>query len=106
MNVEDMDQRALAEQADRHRVENLLGRYPQLSLEEEAFVLRFLKRGPEDEIARLTANRDIKPQLDRFCADHAREFRVGPGKFLLALTIVAAVVAAVVLLWEVSPAVP
>jgi len=94
------NQAALADRSERLRVEQLLACYPELSLEEEAYVLRFLKRGPPAELGLLAANEAIEPQLARFREHHRRAFSIGPAGLLAALAIVAAVVLAVLVLWE------
>lgn len=100
MEMTSSDQRELADETARERVERLLGRYPEISIEESAVILRFLKKGPPLEVGLLSSNEAVKPKLERFRSDHAKEFSLGPRGFVIAVLIIAAVVVAVVLLWD------
>jgi len=100
MDIDISVQRQLAEFEQRKRVERLLERYPEISLEEEAAVIRFLKRGAPLEVGLLKSSDAIKPQLARFRKDHADQFKIGAWGVIAVLAIIATICALVWLLWE------
>lgn len=100
MEMDSSTQRKLVDQRARERVANLLGRYPDISADETAEILRFLKKGRALELGVLSFDDAVKPKLQRFRADHAKEFAVGPRGLAIAALIIAAIVAGCVLLWD------
>lgn len=100
METTSSDQRRLADKNARERVEHLLGRYPEISIEETSEILRFLKKGPFLEVGLLTSNDGIKPKLEQFRADHAREFSMGPKSLMIAALLILLIVATVAFLWN------
>ena len=90
----------LADEFNRERVEHLLGRYPDINLEESAEILRFLKKGPLLEVGLLSSDERLKPRLDRFRSDHARHFALGARGLVTAAVIIATIVIVSALLWN------
>ena len=89
------------DRARRERVEELLARYPALTDPEIHEILLFLRKGKTLEVGFLTGNEAIKPQLDRFRADHARDLAIsGRELAIVGLVLLVLLAAAVVLLWN------
>jgi hypothetical protein len=61
----------------REQVMDLIQRYPRVSESEAKQILAFLRRGRQLDIGMITADEQLKPQLDSFMEDHASHFRVG-----------------------------
>ena len=93
-------QRALREPSPRARIEDLLDRYPQVSTDESAEILRFLKKGGPTEVALLTSTAALQPKLQRFRDDHASEFRLRPKDYAVVATVVIALLVTCFLLWD------
>lgn len=100
MDMTSSDERRLADRNMRERVEQLLERYPDLSLEETALILRFLKKGPFLETGLLSSNETIRPKLERFRADHRKQLSAGSRSLAIAALLVFLIIVAVVLLWD------
>ena len=66
-----------ASRLTREQAANLLYRYPHVSEAEENAILTFLRKGRHLDVGILTADEQLKPQLDSFMRDHAKYFRVG-----------------------------
>jgi hypothetical protein len=84
----------------RKHVEQLLGRYPAIDPGEAAEILRFLKTAQPLELGLLTSNEAIRPQLERFRIDHARELSLGWKGLLVAFAIIALLALIAALLWD------
>jgi len=84
----------------RHDISSLLSRYPRVSGAETRRIIAFLRDGRHLDIGILTADEALKPQLDRFMADHAGHFRLGLRDTAKALAVIAAILAFCWLLWE------
>lgn len=82
------------------RIEGLLARYPGLTDPEIHEVLLFLRKGRALEIGFLTSNEAIKPKLDRFRADHARDLSLGARELAIVGIAMLVLLAAVALLWN------
>jgi len=82
------------------RVESLLKRYPGLSDDELHEVLLFVRKGPALEVGLLSGKEEIRPQLDRFRADHKRALSIGAPEIAVIAILVALLLAAVALLWD------
>lgn len=82
------------------RVEALLRRYPDLADGERDELFAFVRGGPALEIGLLSGKDDLKPQLDRFRADHARALSIGAREIAVIAALVIVVVVAVILLWD------
>jgi hypothetical protein len=82
------------------RIKALLHRYPALTDPEVHEVLLFLRKGKVLEIGVLTSNELVKPQLDRFRADHARDLSIGKRELAVVGILMLIVLAAVSLLWN------
>jgi hypothetical protein len=82
------------------RIEALLQRYPGLTDPELHEVLLFLRKGKVLEIGILSSNELIKPQLDRFRADHARDLSIGRRELVIVGIVMLILLAAVALLWN------
>ena len=59
------------------RMEGLLRRYPGLTDDEMEELLHFIRKGPALELGLISGNDELKPQLDRFRADHQGAFAIG-----------------------------
>lgn len=84
----------------RDRVVSLLGRYPHVSDKDRKEILAFMKEGRHLDIGLLTANDNLRPQLDAFMDDHKRHFRIGVADVARLLAVFAAVALVCWLLWE------
>ena len=100
MDMSRSRQPRLADEFNRERVEQLLGRYPDINLEESGEILRFLKKGPLLEVGLLSSDERLKPRLDRFRSDHARHFALGAQGLVTAAVIIVAIVIVSALLWN------
>ena len=102
MDISTSTQKRLADELRLDRVARLLGRYPDIGTAEKAEIIRFIKKGPRREVALLISRDALKPKLDRFKADHRKDFSAGWKDLLMAALIVGAVVGACLLLWSVT----
>lgn len=82
------------------RVSALLGRYPTLTDDEMGEVLSFIRKGPALELGLLGGDEALKPQLDRFRADHARSLSIGGKEIAVIVAIFVIVIVATILLWD------
>ena len=89
-----------ADRAQRDRVEALLARYPGLTDPEIHEILLFLRKGKALEIGFLTSNEALKPQLDRFRADQARDLSIGKRELAIVGLAMLVILAAVAMLWN------
>ena len=89
-----------AVRSTRDRVATLLSRYPQVSDKDRKEILQFMKEARHLEVGLLTANDNLRPQLDAFMEDHKRHFRLDPFDVVRALALMGAVVMVCWLLWE------
>jgi len=83
-------------------IEALLARYPALTEHEIHEILLFLRKGKALEIGFLTSNEALKPRLDRFRADHARDLSIGKRELAIVGIVMLILLAAVALLWDVG----
>jgi hypothetical protein len=84
----------------REQVTDLLQRYPRVSDAEARLILAFLRRGRHLDVGMLTADEQVKPQLDRFTADHASDLRVGIGEGTAVVAAIFGFLALCWLVWE------
>lgn len=84
----------------RERVAALLGRYPDVSKDENRAILEFMKNGRHLEIGLLTSNESLRPRLDAFMEDHKRHFGVSFGEVAAIVAMIAAFLLAAWLFWE------
>ena len=84
----------------RERVAALLGRYPDVSKDENRAILEFMKNGRHLEIGLLTSNESLRPRLDAFMEDHKKHFRVSFGEAAAIVAMIAAFLLAAWLFWE------
>lgn len=82
------------------RVRDLIGDYPDIDRSEAEDILHFLKKGPAIDNALLSSAEDIRPQLERFRADHCKELGPRLRTYAIMATLVALFVIAVILLWD------
>jgi hypothetical protein len=80
----------------RDQAADLLQRYPHVSDAEVKLILTFLRKGRHLDVGMITGDDALKPQLDRFMADHAKHFRLG---FFEGTRVVAAMAAFLGLCW-------
>jgi hypothetical protein len=88
------------DRSHRKRVEEMLARYTALTDPEIQEILLFLRKGKALEIGLLTGNEAIRPQLDRFRADHARDLAISGREFAVVGIVLLVLLAAVALLWN------
>ena len=84
----------------RDRIATLLKRYPRVSDNDRKEILQFMKEARHLEVGLLTANDNVRPQLDAFMADHKRHFRLDAFDVLRAVTLIGAIVMVCWLVWE------
>ncbi len=82
------------------RIESLLARYPGLTDPEIHEVLMFLKKGPALDIGLLSGLDAVKPQLERFRAEHARDLSIGLRELAIVGIVMLFLFAVVALLWD------
>lgn len=82
------------------RMEVLLRRYPGLTADELADLLRFVRKGPALEIGLLGSHEELKPILARLNDEHERTLSINLRELTIIALLVVAVVAAVILLWD------
>lgn len=82
------------------RVRDLIGDYPDIDRSEAEEILHFLKKGPAIDNALLSSADDIRPQLERFHADHRKELDPGLRTYAILTTLIALFVIAIILLWD------
>ena len=85
---------------ERERVAVLLGRYPNVSKDENRAILEFMKNGRHLEIGLLTSNESLRPRLDAFMEDHKKHFGVSFGEVAAIVAMIAAFLLAAWLFWE------
>ena len=102
MNAHTRHDEARAVRATRQQAADLLARYPHVSDAEAKQILAFLRHGRHLDVGMLTADESLKPQLDRFTADHAKHLRVG---FIEGAGVVAGIVGFLALCWLVWEAI-
>jgi len=84
----------------REQAADLLDRYPRVSDREAKLILAFLRNGRHLDVGMLSADQSLKPQLDRFMADHAKHFRVGFGEASAVIGAIAGFLGFCWLIWE------
>jgi len=84
----------------REQVAHLLCRYPDVSPREAKLILGFLRKGRQLDVGILTADDQLKPQLDSFMTDHAGHFRVSFGEVSVVTAAIAGFLAVCWLIWE------
>lgn len=84
------------------RVVTLLRDYPGSSLGEVQEILGFIKQGPMFERALLTANDEIRPQLERFRTDHAKALALQPRDYVFIVLVMAMLVFATYYFWDIA----
>ena len=89
-----------ANSARLRHIESLLARYPELSSEEEAEVLHYLRKGPLLDLGLLTGMESIRHALARFREDHRRELGLQPRDFLAPAAILLFVLIVGALAWN------
>ncbi len=92
--------RAPAEAIGRARAEELLARYPDVSPADNADILRFIKKGPPLDVALMSADERLKPQIDRFRQDHASHFSLGRRDWIVLAVLIAGIAMLCAVLWD------
>ena len=100
MNMSLSAPRGRGEQGDRARMEKLLRAYPAVTNIEEAQLLRYLRNGRVLDVGLLTANEQLKPQLEQFRRDHAAAFATGLKEYLVFTFMIAAFICLCALMWD------
>lgn len=85
--------------ASRTRTAELLGSYPQLSDADRREILSFLQSARHLDIGLLSANDNIRPQLDAFLDDHRTELGVTPREAFTAVGLIVGFLFACWSLW-------
>ena len=68
--------------AQAERAEELLRRYPSISFEETAELLKFLKHGQILEVGRVTAIPELRNNVEAFRQEHRRAFSLGAWDYI------------------------
>lgn len=89
-----------AVRSTRERIAGLLKRYPHVSDKDRKEILQFIKEARHLEVGLLTANDNVRPQLDAFMQDHKRHFRLDAFDVLRAVALIGAIVMVCWLVWE------
>ncbi len=89
-----------AVRSTRDRVASLLKRYPHVSDNDREAILEFMREARHLEVGLLTANDNVRPQLDAFMADHKRYFRLDALDVLRAVALIGAILMVCWLVWE------
>ena len=82
------------------RMEVLLRRYPGLTDDELAELLRFVRKGPALEIGLLSGHEELKPMLARLNDEHSRTLSISRRELAIIALLIVAVVVTVILLWD------
>ena len=82
------------------RIQDLLSCYPAIGEAEKMEIVHYLKKGPPLDTALLTTVERLRPQLERFRADHRRHFELGAKEYLIVLVLLTALVALLASLWD------
>ena len=90
----------------REHITRLLERYPQVSDADRNEILRFMKEARHLEVGLLTANDNVRPQLDAFMDDHKQQFRLDVFDVVRAVALIAAILTVCWLLWELFMKIP
>ena len=88
------------------RIAGLLQRYPKVSDADRKEILSFMKEARHLDVGLLTANDNVRPQLDAFMEDHKRHFRLDVFDAARALALIAAILTVCWLVWELFMPVP
>lgn len=84
------------------RVEDLLERYPDTNATEGEEIAAFLKTATPLEVGLLSSNARLWTKAEQYKQDHPQHFRTSARELALWLGLGAAVIAAIVLLWDVG----
>ena len=71
-----------AERSTVNRVAELVRRYPHVSDKDRREILAFMRTGRHLDIGLLTANDNLRPNLDRFMHDHKRHLSLTAGEVM------------------------
>lgn len=88
------------DRASSERVADLVSRYPGVSESEAQEIVTFMRTGRHLDVGLLTANDDIRPQLDAFMQDHKAEFQVKWWESAAAVGGIALALILFALFWE------
>lgn len=100
MDMSPSAQRKLVGRTQREQVEDLLTRYPDITPDEVAEIIRFIKKGLPLEVGLMTASERLRPQLLRFRHDHPSEFSLGAREYVATLLVLVAFIGLCFLLWD------
>lgn len=100
MNAHNPHSSAGALSLTREQAADLLCRYPHVSDAEAKLILTFLRKGRHLDVGMLTADAELKPQLDRFMDDHKKHFRVGFGEGTVVVAAILGFLVICFLVWE------
>jgi len=92
--------RGLVPNGRRAYVEGLLARYPDVTRDEAADILHFIKKGSFLEVGLMSGDERLAPQIERFRADHADSFSLGVRDWASVALIVAGLLIVCALLWN------
>ena len=100
MNAHIRREEVRALRMSRQDIADLIQRYPNVSEEETAQIVTYLRKGRHLDVGMLTADERLKPQLDGFMADHGKHLRVGAGEATVLIAAIAGLFFALSLIWE------
>ena len=87
---------ALTDPKGRARAEELLGRYPDTTVEETAEIRNFLTKGKILEVGLVSGSDEFRDKVAAFRKEHSRDFRLKPHELLGFFAIIGLPVAALV----------
>ena len=76
--------------ATRQRVAQLLSHYPELTDEDVAEIVEFLRTGRHLDIGLLTADDELRPKLDAFMHEHKQQLQPKVGEIAAVVTLITA----------------
>jgi hypothetical protein len=85
-----------AKRSNSERVSDLVSRYPGVTEQEATEIATFLRTGRHLDVGLLTANDDIRANLDAFMHDHKAVFRV---KWWEGVAVTAGIAALLIMFW-------
>jgi hypothetical protein len=105
MNADARREEVRALRATRQDIAELVRRYPHVSDAEARQIVTFLRTGRHLDVGMLAGDDTLKPQLDRFMTDHAKDLRVGFWEGSAVIATIAGFLGLCWLVWEaVKPA--
>lgn len=100
MTNTDTGRRELAHETARQHIEELLERYPAITVPEEQEIVHFLRKGPIIDVGMVTSNEALQEKVARFRADHKADFSMRGRDLIIFAVLLVAFSLACWLLWD------